>query len=856
MVKRYILPLYDRLATLENVGGKGMSLSKLIEAGIPVPDGFHVTTAAYIRYVNDNNIGSSIVTLITGADPNDTAELEAISQKIGELFAKGEIPLEIEKEIASSYRHMDNTPVAVRSSGTAEDLPGASFAGQHETYLNIQGTEAVLSAIKRCWASLWTARAISYRLSNDIEQDTVSLAVVVQRLIFSDSSGVMFTANPTNGKRNEILISSAWGLGEAIVSSLVTPDTAVVDKNSNKVLLLDIADKQIMTVRTANGSEEKPVDKHIRKKVSLTKEQIINLATLGQSIEKYYGMPMDVEWALENGKFYIVQARPITVLPPEWKLPEKGVYYTKGSLAEHLPNPATPLFATLGLDSANKAAKVLWSHMFGKSMPKLLPQNGAYTTINGYVYLSCVYKPLLIIAKSFSPRSIREGAMNSVPRYKAAKEKFVKEASRWENIQPKTLSASELLNNATQLFDAASNYFTKIQLCLPAAMGSETMLRKFFNKAAERNGITDMSIFLVGFETASLKAEKSLYEIAMWVKQNSKFTQYIIETPAKKIVSDIDSFTLFESIALEVFEEWKLKMQKHLAKYGSACYEYDFAISTPLEDPLPIIESIKTFVSGEGKNPFDRQKMATQKRQKATETMLNQISGPRKWLFKKLLSWAQQTGAMREDAIYYMGMAHPLVRQLLEEIALRLVHEQAIAQTENIYWLKKQELEMLIHALEQNCSLPCMTETISSRKIELEQRRKFVSPHTLPEKATSSTKSTKPVWKNGKLVLTGIGTSTGVITARACVLGGPEDFEKFKQGDILIAVTTTPAWTPLFASAGAVVTDIGGPLSHSSIVAREYGIPAVMAVNAATHTIKSGQMVTVDGGKGTVTIYE
>lgn len=274
MAKRYTLPLHDSLATLENVGGKGMSLSKLIEAGLPVPDGFHVTTDAYIQYVKDNHIDTSIAALIIGIDPSDTAGLETISQKIGGLFAGGVIPSEIETAIISSYSQMDDTPVAVRSSGTAEDLPGASFAGQHETYLNIQGTKAVLSAVKRCWASLWTARAISYRLLNDIEQDTVSLAVVVQRLIFSDSSGVMFTANPTNGRRNEMLISSAWGLGEAVVSSSVTPDTAVVDKNSHKVLSLDIADKQLMTVRTANGSREKPVENHLRKKASLAKEQI------------------------------------------------------------------------------------------------------------------------------------------------------------------------------------------------------------------------------------------------------------------------------------------------------------------------------------------------------------------------------------------------------------------------------------------------------------------------------------------------------------------------------------------------------------------------------------------------------
>lgn len=856
MENNYVLPLFDQSAKLENVGGKGMSLSRLIEAGLPVPDGFHVTTDAYNQYVNDNKISDSVTSLVSGADPDDTAGLELISQTIGELFSQGAVSHKIEEQIIAAYAQMGGTPVAVRSSGTAEDLPGASFAGQHESYLNIQGTEAVLSAVKRCWASLWTGRAISYRLLNKIDQNTVSLAVVVQKLVFSDSSGVMFTVNPINGKRSEILINAAWGLGEAVVSSLVTPDTAIFDKKNSRIVCHEIADKRVMTVRSTSGSQETPVDEPLRKKSALTKTHLLELAKMGCRIEDYYGMPMDVEWALEKGKLFIVQARPITALPPEWIPPEENVHYSKGSLAEHLPNPVSPLFATMGLFHANKAAHVLWKHMFGKSISKLWPQNGAYTTINGYVYLSCVYKPLLITVKSLSPRSLREGMKNSVPRYEAARNDFVKAFSRWENIRPETLSANELLSDIGLIFDAASEYFTKIQLCLPAAMTSETMLRKLFGKAAEQSGISDMSVFLVGFETDSLRAEKNLYEIAVWIKQRPELSGYFTNTSAKRIEHDFSSLSSPERIAPELYNEWKTKLIQHLMKYGYACYEYDFAVSTPLEEPLPMIESMKSFVSGGGRNPFDRQTKAVRRREQATEAMLNQVWGPRKWLFSKLLRWAQQTGSMREDAICHMGMAHPLIRQMFAEIASRLVRSDAVVQAGDIYWLEQQELEMLVLRLDHGDVLPDLAEVVSIRKKEMEQRLKFVSPEILPEKSSVSARKKKPVWKDGRMLLTGIGTSAGLVTARACVLSGPDDFDQFQPGDVLIAVTTTPAWTPLFASAGAVVTDIGGPLSHSSIVAREYGIPAVMAVSAATHTIQSGQTVTVDGGAGTVTVHK
>jgi len=815
MIKTYILPLSNHLATLENVGGKGMSLSKLTAAGIPVPDGFHVTTDAYRQYVENNGIEPQIAALLDGADPGNITGLETVSQKIAGIFAAGEIPWELENTILSAYATMEGAPVAVRSSATAEDLPEASFAGQQETYLNIQGGREVLSAIKRCWASLWTARAISYRLLHDIEQEYVALAVVVQKLVFSDASGVMFTANPTNGQRGEIVINAAWGLGEAVVSSLVTPDTAVVDKASGKILSLDIADKQVMTVRTAGGSTEKPVDGTMRKKPALTKEQIISLARLGQRIEGHYGIPMDVEWALAKDKLYIVQARPITVLPPEWKTPEEGIYYTKGSLAEHLPGPVTPLFATLGLERVNKAAKILWAHIFGKSVPKLWPGHGAYTVINGYVYSSCAYKPLLIMIKSLSPRSLREGVMNSVPRYEAAQKAFAVEVDRWEEIQPGTLSAGDLLDGVGNLFDAACTYFTKIQLCLPAAMNSESFFRKFFHKTAERNGISDMSVFLLGFDTVALQAEKSLYQNAEWVKQHTELAAYIKQAPAKRIEEDFALPKPPGHISPAVWQEWKDMTLRHLKEYGRTCYEYDFASPTPREERWPALESIKTFVSDEGKSPFDRQAKAIRKRNAATETVLKHIGGPRKWLFQKLLRWAQETGAMREDAIFYMGMGHPMIRRMLHEIACRLVAGGAISRRSDIYWLEKKELETLVSDLDAGISLPNRQDVISLRKKELDQTRKYVSPHTLPEKAKSLTKNVKPVRKDGKLILTGIGTSAGVVTARACILHGPADFEQFRPGDVLVAVTTTPAWTPLFASAGAVVTDIGGPLRHS-----------------------------------------
>ena len=852
----YTLPLLHKQATLEMVGGKGMSLSKLLTAGIPVPEGFHVTTTSYKIFVEKNHIQPHINKLLDGIDSNNTSQLENASTQIGMLFHNGEMPQEVSDAIKTAYAGLGNIAVAVRSSATAEDLPDASFAGQQETYLNIQGENEVLDAVKRCWASLWTARAIAYRVKNDIKQEIVALAVVVQKLAFSDASGVMFTLNPINGRRSEMIVNAAWGLGESVVSSLVTPDTIVVDKDAERIVSYEVANKEIMTVRNSDGTEEIPTPEQFRKKHALTRNQVMRLTQLGKKIEKYYEMPMDVEWALEKDKLYIVQARPITVLPPEWTLPEKDVIYTRGSLAEHLPNPVTPLFATLGLEIVNRASALLWIDMFGKSAKKLLPENGAYTIINGYVYLSANSKPLLIAVKSLSPRSLRRALTNSVARWETARKEFEDVIKQWEEKPMHMLNAHQIMEGIQTVFYGACIYFTRIQLTLPAASISETLFTKFFQGAARRAGMTDTSVFLLGFDTIALQAEKNLWSLSEWVKQNNTLNLYLQSNPTAKIAENFMSSVPPDEVSLEEWIEWKNRINQYFKEFGRTAYEFDFAYSTPQETLTPTFESIKTFVEGKVESPFLRQSKFEKHRKQAEEEILQHIGSSRKKLFLKLLHWAQETAPMRENAIYLMGMGHPLIRRMFHEISARLIRGGATSHIDDIYWLTKLELEKLIIQLDENIPLSDRRKSILERKAELKKYQGYVPPAQLPEKKVKSISHAPQNQKDGKTMLRGIGTSSGVVTARACVLNSPADFKNFQPGSVLVAVTTTPAWTPLFASASGIVTDIGGPLSHSSIVARECGIPAVMATHTATRSIKNGQMITVDGSEGTVTIDE
>jgi pyruvate,water dikinase len=284
----FVLPLDDPSATLASVGGKGASLARLAAAGLPVPAGFHITTVAYQRFVAENDLQPRLLAALAALDPTRPEGLEHASQAIGALFAAGRMPPEVAGAIAQAYGALPGhiPAVAVRSSATAEDLPEASFAGQQETYLNVSGPAAVLAAVQRCWASLWTARAIGYRARQGIPPEAVALAVVVQALVPAEAAGILFTANPVTGQRDEVVINAAWGLGEAVVGGQVTPDVVRVAKATGAVLARQTADKQVMTVRTPTGTAEQPVPEALRRAPVLSDAAAAERAGAGARIEQ------------------------------------------------------------------------------------------------------------------------------------------------------------------------------------------------------------------------------------------------------------------------------------------------------------------------------------------------------------------------------------------------------------------------------------------------------------------------------------------------------------------------------------------------------------------------------------------
>ncbi len=861
MTEVYIQLFTASTATLESVGGKGVSLVKLAANGLPVPDGFNVTTSAYLQFVTENNLISVIHDELALVDLNQPSTLEAASTKIRDKFDAGRIPPLAANAILESYAALPglNPAVAVRSSATAEDLPEASFAGQQETYLNVSGPESLLEAVKKCWASLWTGRAIGYRARREISPDQVALAVVVQLLVPAEAAGILFTANPLNGRRDQAVINASWGLGEAVVSGAVTPDTVTIDKSKSRIIGREVADKQVMTVRINGGTREEPVPDNLRQVPALGDQAALELAALGIQIERLYGVPMDIEWALLDGEFSILQARPVTALPEEvidWVLPNPKGIYMRASVADLMPEPLSTLFETLWIPTQVEQMRPLGKFMLG-SEPVLVEDY--LTAINTYAYVNAAtplrtmwwYLTGMIPAY---PRLFRQLVPlwrdNLHPQYKAI-------VASKRDLAEARMPTPDLWREAQELVNAAAYYVCGLMFAtMGASAGSEGLLTAAYNRLAKQNGDPDASTLLMGWDNIPVRAEKSLYDIAVWAAQDVRLAEYVVTTPSDILSARVKSPDL---APLPLFPEFASRFQDHLDQFGYIIFQLDFAEPLPRDHPEMMLENIKMYLRGEGKDPHERQEASEQKRIQTTETMLKRLKGLKRWAFRIALNWGQSMAEVREDALAEIGLAYPKLRQLLYELGSRLVEGGAIQEPEDIFWLEKQEIDSCVEVLERSRPLQDLREHVEKRRAFHKQVEQVTPPPMMPVKervmgikAGVFIAHTENALEGN--VLKGVATSTGKVTAPARVLHGPEDFDLMQPGDILVAGTTTPAWTPLFAMASAVVTDIGGPLSHGSIVAREYGIPAVMGTGVATKRILNGEIITVDGSAGTVTL--
>src|SRR5215208_3307321 len=694
------------------VGGKGANLGELSRAGLPVPSGFVVTTTAYDAFVEASGIKGEVVALASVPPTEDPAAFEEVAEGIRALFSGGKVPEEMADEIRAAYQELSEdgeTPVAVRSSATAEDLPGMSFAGQQETYLNVRGAEALLEGVKNCWASLWTARAMAYRARQAIDPATVSLGVVVQRMVESEAAGVMFTANPSNGRRDQATISAAWGLGESMVSGSVTPDSIVVEKGSGRVLSREISDKQVMTVYSENGTEQRPVPEARCRQAVLDDGAAAELVRYGKRIEELYGTPQDIEWALAGGEFFVVQARTITALPEpmadppaNWSVPDPKGFYVRASIVEQMPDPLSPLFADLAYGSVPRSLDKLMEEFFGSGVFR--EGDLAFPTVNGYAYyyysLGAFWH---LLAKT--PAAFRllmgSGEASGVMRWREyAQPRYARTVEEWEAKPSEDLQADELLAGARKLLDAGTEYYTSVQTIIPLAYLSEALFTTFYNRLVWREGDPPAQTFLLGFDSMPIRAEKSLYDLATWSREHPGLARALVDTPSQQFLDLLGAEGTPPGVYREEWREWRTRFRSHLDRYGHTVYNLDFVNPVPADDPTPLFDTLRFYLRGEGQNPHERQRGTATRREEATRAVLERLDSPRRNLFSRLLEWAQGVAPVREDALADVGLAWPVMRRMLLELGRRLVEAGAVGKPADVFWLRWDELEDMASSLD------------------------------------------------------------------------------------------------------------------------------------------------------------
>jgi rifampicin phosphotransferase len=882
-----ILPFNSTEATLETAGGKGLNLARLTRAGFDVPAGLIISTDAYREFVSTNRWLPEILSGVTELSAENAAALEKASAQIRAAFSAGKIPEDAGAAIRAAYADLGNKPVAVRSSATAEDLPDLSFAGQQDTYLNVIGAEHLLEAVINCWSSLWTARAIGYRIRNGIDHNEAALAIIVQEMIQSEASGVLFTANPLTGMRSESVVDATLGLGEALVSGQVEPDHYVVNTLDNQILVKTLGAKKISTRGKAGGGVE-VIEEDAEARQALTDEDILHLAALGQQIQKEYGFPQDIEWALADGKLYILQSRAITSLfpVPELSFDPLIVWFSFGAV-QGLVGPMTPLGIDTALHVVAGAAK-----MFGAS-PK--PQEVKVFAPAGeriWIRISDLIRNPIGGRVLGGALGIVEPSTGKIlqsllrdPRLGAGSGRVKLDTlTRVGKFAfPVSLRLARNMmrpEHARTRFDAVIDSYLASAKIAPAKdrfgrlMNVVTFMRERIGGALRF--LLPQFIPIFGPTIASLNLLRDVagddsalaLEITRSLPNNvTTAMDLVLWRTAKEIRADAESAEVFRASDAATLARRYLDgvlpsaAQNAIAgfidKYGMrGLGEIDFGQPRWREEPTPLMHTLQSYLNIEEAFAPDALFLKGERAaQNAIETLAAKArrqSGGR--VKEKMVRAAARRirlmmGA-RESPKFFIIRMMGIARKELLEAGAEFAETGTIERADDLVFLKLDELE----ALARNESRDWKALIAERRATyERELRRRQV-PRLLVSDGRAFYEGLGSETDTGD-VITGSPVSPGVAEGVVHIILDPRGAQ-LAPGEILVCPGTDPAWTPLFMVAGGLITEVGGMMTHGSVVAREYGIPAVVGVHQATTRLKDGQRIRIDGTTGRIVILD
>ena len=919
LVKPHILAFDSAVADLATVGGKGANLAALTRFGFAVPPGFFVSTAAYRKFVDANGITGRLLHLVQSVTPNDPVELERLSEEIRSLFTQGVMPDQIANAIIRGYAELSgsvmsktaltSTPsalvpypepsvvlpmaVAVRSSATAEDLPDLSFAGQQDTYLNIIGSEALCEAVKACWSSLWTARAIGYRARHQISHDGLALAVVVQQMVLSESSGVLFTANPLTGRRDEMVIDASLGLVEAVVAGQVEPDHYVIDTNQWRIASIKLGAKAVSVLpRPGGGTQIVPQNNAERQ--ALPDAEILALAEISQRVADQFGSPQDIEWAWAHQRLYLLQARPITSLYPlpSSKGPDDLRVYLNFSNIQGMMEPMTPL----GYAGLRMFAKGLYSGSHYEflscvggrlfvdiTIPALDPRlrrvlsqglarvdPGARQTLLRLIsegrlrtrhrspappvkrtsVLKRLRNRLAILKEPYRARHLAGRALASLLRPEKARLRACARAEAFlDQVRPhareaKTLSSC-LAALEADLNNTPAGLFAHVVPAIVPTMFLMSVVDRWLVQWLGLSPGAGLQLMRGLPGNVTTEMDLKLWVLAQTIRQDPDGLRILLATPGEAA----DSYNkgtlppLTQRALKEFFDEYGMR--------GFA--EIDIGRPRWREDPSFILHTLVSYLQLEdvSLSPDATFQRGAAEAERLRAEYVVRLRGTRFGIVRaKLLTAAVRRlrvlGGLRELPKSCLSKILDMYRRPLLEHGRTLAARDVLASPGDIFFVPVDDLKRF--AAGQPIDLKAIVAA-ERAAYERELARKQV-PRLL---LSSGETFYGGLGEENSDDFIGEAVSPGVVEGVVRVVLDPQGV-RLEPDDILVCPSTDPGWTPLFLMASGLVMEMGGLVTHGSVVAREYGIPAVVGVHQATERLKTGQRVRVDGSTGRVTV--
>ncbi|MEH7548769.1 phosphoenolpyruvate synthase [Neobacillus vireti] len=843
------------------VGGKGLNLGELSKIQeIQVPEGFCVTTMGFKKAIEQNETFQALLNQLTKLKVEDRDQIGEISRKIRQLIIEVEIPSDVVKSVAHYLSLFgEEHAYAVRSSATAEDLPHASFAGQHDTYLNIIGQKGILQHISKCWASLFTDRAVIYRMQNEFDHSQVYLSVIVQRMVFPQASGILFTADPISSNRKLLSIDASFGLGEALVSGLVSADCYKVTEGQ-------IVDKRIATKKLAiygrkeGGTETHEIDLDQQQTQTLTEQQILQLARIGRQIEAYFGCPQDIEWCLVDDTFYMVQSRPITTLfpIPEANDQENHVYVSVGH-QQMMTDPIKPLGLSFFLLTTNAPMRKAGGRLFVDVTHQLASPVSRNILLNAMGQHDPLMKDALMSIIE------RGDFIKSLPNDIKAPSPTRGNSDMLEQIESNPSIVSDLINRSqTSIEELKQNIQTKSGIDLfdfiledilelkkilfdpqssavfMAAINASTWINEKMNEwLGEKNAADTLSQSVPNNITSEMGL--ALLDVGDVIRPYPEVIDYL------QHIKD-DNF-LDELVNFDGGQEARDAIIAFLNKYGMRCAgEIDITRTRWSEKPITLVPmilgNIKNFEPNASIRKFEQGRLEALKKEQELLDRLKQLQdGEQKAKeTKRMIDRIRNFIGFREYPKYGMIHRYFVYKQALLKEAEQLAQAGVILEKEDIYYLTFEELLDVVRTNKLDYQI------ISKRRDEYKLYEKLTPTRVI----TSDGETLSGKYKRENLpaeALVGLPVSSGVIEGRARVILNMED-ANLEEGDILVTSFTDPSWTPLFVSIKGLVTEVGGLMTHGAVIAREYGLPAVVGVENATKLIKDGQRIRVHGTEG------